>query len=130
MAVLSSSLMVIYAPGISAGFRTSLIKICWVAISYIMIQKGDKHLDVLTIGGTIITFLIFIPSGLYRATLTISSNLLGAKNYEEIGKLFRSFSIYTLLIAALLTIPLLVFPTSMIVSLIPHLSKFLKKHSK
>ncbi|MFI5343961.1 MAG: MATE family efflux transporter [Chlamydiales bacterium] len=100
-------------PGLVRAFGHLSTKVCWVAISYIMIQKGGKYLDVLTIGGTIITFLIFIPSGLYRATLTISSNLLGAKNYAEIGKLFRSFSIYTLLIGALLTSPLLVFPTSM-----------------
>jgi MATE family multidrug resistance protein len=101
-------------PGLVRAFGFLSTKVCWVAITYIMIQKGGKYLDVLTIGGTIVTFLVFIPAGLYRATLTISSNLLGGKNYAEIGRLFRSFSIYTLLIGAMLTIPLLVFPTSMI----------------
>lgn len=100
-------------PGLVRAFGYLSSTVCWVAISYIMIQKGGKHLDVLTIGGTIITFLAFIPSGLYRTTLTISSNLLGAKNYGEIGRLSRSFSIYTLLIGTLLTIPLLVFPNCM-----------------
>jgi MATE family multidrug resistance protein len=100
-------------PGLVRAFGYLSSTVCWVAISYIMIQKGGKHLDVLTIGGTIITFLMFIPSGLYRATLTISSNLLGAKNYAEIGKLSRSFMMYIVLIAALLAIPLLVFPSCM-----------------
>jgi MATE family multidrug resistance protein len=100
-------------PGLVRAFGYLSSKFWWVAISYIMIKKGGKHLDVLTIGGTIITFLTFIPGGLYRATLTISSNLLGAKNYMEIGRLSRSFVRYIFLIAVLLAIPLLIFPTFM-----------------
>jgi MATE family multidrug resistance protein len=100
-------------PGLVRAFGYLSSKFWWVAISYMMIQKGGKYLEVLTLGGTIITFLIFIPGGLYRATLTISSNLLGAKNYEEIGKLSRSFILYIILIAVMLSIPLLMFPSAM-----------------
>lgn len=100
-------------PGMVRAFAYLSSKVCWVSVSYLMIKKGGEHLDTLTIGGTVITFLTFITVGIYRAILTITSNILGAKNYQEIQKLYRSCLVYIALIAIFLSIPLLVFPHSM-----------------
>ncbi len=59
----------------ASGYISS--KICWVAISYIIIKKGGEYLNVLTVGGTVIMFLVFTTRGIYRAILTIASNLIG-----------------------------------------------------
>lgn len=66
-------------PGLVRALGYLSSKICWVAACYVMIKKGGRYLDVLTIGGTIITFLVFTTNGLYKAILTIASNLIGAE---------------------------------------------------
>ncbi len=100
-------------PGLVRAFGYLSSKAWWAGITYLMIKKGNTYLDVLTIGGTIITFLTFIASGIYRSILTICSNLLGSNNYEEIWKLCRSFMIYTGMIAVILLAPLIVFPNTL-----------------
>ncbi len=100
-------------PGLVRAFGYLSARIWWVATSYVIIRKGALYLDVQTIGGTIITFFVFLTNGIYRSILTIAPNLLGAKNYSEIWKLLRSFVIYILIIGGLLTIPLLMFPQSL-----------------
>lgn len=97
----------------ASGYFTA--KLCWVAVSYIVIKKGGQYLNVLTIGGTVITFLVFISIGLYRAILTIASNLIGAKKHSDVWMLCRSFTLYTAGISCLLAIPLIIFPDALIV---------------
>jgi Na+-driven multidrug efflux pump len=65
-------------------------------------------------GGTVIHFLMFIVSGLYKAVLTIASNLIGAGQLKEIKQLCRSCVILMGIIAGLLMIPLFTFPSSLI----------------
>ncbi|MGH2612032.1 MAG: MATE family efflux transporter, partial [Rhabdochlamydiaceae bacterium] len=98
-------------PGLVRAFGYLSARVWWVATSYLMIKKGGQYLEVQTVGGTIITFLGFITSGLYRSILTIASNLLGEKNYSEVWKLCRSFVGYVILIGAILAVPLLLFPS-------------------
>jgi MATE family multidrug resistance protein len=90
------------------GYLSS--KICWSVTCYIMIKKGGKHLDILTIGGTIITFLVFTTNGIYKAILTIASNLIGGAQDSEIWRLCRSFILYSGMIFFILSIPLILFP--------------------
>lgn len=102
------------SPGLvrALGFLSS--KICWVAACYVMIKKGGRYLDVLTIGGTIITFLVFTTNGVYKAILTIASNLIGAGKSQEIWSLCRSFILYAGMITAILALPLILFPDMLI----------------
>lgn len=102
------------SPGIVRAFGYLSSKACWIAISYIVIKKGGKYLDALTIGGTVISFLVFIATGIYKSILTIASNLIGAEKNAETWKLCNSFIIYSLVTSALLTIPLLFFPNSLL----------------
>lgn len=101
-------------PGLVRALGYLSSKICWAASCYIMIKKGGKYLDVLTIGGTIITFLVFTTNGIYKAILTIASNLIGAQKNTEIWRLCRSFTVYAGIITAMLTIPLIFFPDMLI----------------
>jgi MATE family multidrug resistance protein len=94
------------------GYLSS--KLCWAAICYMMIKKGGPYLDALTVGGTVTTFLVFITNGMYKAILTIASNLIGADKDREFWGLCRSFTIYTAIVAALLLVPLIFFPQSLI----------------
>jgi len=101
-------------PGFVRAFGLISARMCWAAICYFIIKKGGKYLDVITVGGTIVTFLIFSTQAIYRSGLTIASNLLGAKNYPELWRLCRSFLIYNSIVAAIFAIPILVFPNMLI----------------
>ncbi len=101
-------------PGIVRAFGYFWIRVGWVMISYIMIKKGGSYLDVITIGGTVINFLVFAAIGIYRAILTIAPILLGAGENNEIKKLCRSLMIYIAMIGIVLAVPLLLYPQSLI----------------
>ena len=100
--------------GMVRAFGYFSSKICWVAISYIIIRKGSFYLEVLTVGGTVITFLLFITTGMYKAVLTIAPNLIGAGKFDQIWKLCRVTTLYILAISVVLTIPLVFFPDTLI----------------
>jgi len=101
-------------PGFVRAFGYLSCKMCWAASCYVMIQKGGVYLDVLTIGGTVTSFLVFISTGIYKAILTISSNLIGANRKRDLWRLPRSFLLYEGIILAALALPLLVFPSSLV----------------
>lgn len=98
------------SPGLVRALGYLSSKICWTATCYVMIKKGGHHLDVLTIGGTVISFLVFTTNGIYKAILTIASNLIGAEKSSELWRLCRSFILYAGIITALLGLPLIFFP--------------------
>lgn len=100
-------------PGLVRAFGYIWFRGGWVVISYMTMKKGGIYLDIQTIGGTVITFLIFIVTGVYRSILTIASNLLGNQNYPEIAKLSRSLILYVGMIGAILAIPLFLYPQSL-----------------
>ncbi len=101
-------------PGLVRALGHLSAKTCWAATCYVMIKKGGSYLDVLTVGGTIITFLAFTTGGIYKAILTIASNLLGAEKSSELYRLCRSFIIYAGIITAMLALPLIFFPNMLI----------------
>lgn len=94
------------------GYLSS--KICWAGICYVMTRKGGFYLDVLTVGGTVTGFLVFIANGMYRAILTVASNLVGSDKRKEFWYLCRSFTIYIAMIGGVLTVPLIFFPQVLI----------------
>lgn len=100
--------------GLTRAFGYLWTRICWAGISYMMIKKGGEYLDIQTVGGTIIAFLVFIPAGIYRAVLTIVPNLLGGRNYSEVWRFCRSLMIYMAIIGAVLLVPIVVYPQMLI----------------
>lgn len=102
------------APGLMRAFGYFWARISWVAISYIMIKKGGVYLDVQVIGGMVTALFMFIVVGVHRSLLTITSNLLGRKDYSEVWKLCRSLMVYVCLIGAVLAVPILLCPQSLV----------------
>ncbi len=101
-------------PGFVRALGYFSSKVCWVATCYVLIQKGGRYLDVVTIGGTVISFLLFTADGIYKAMLAIASNLMGAEKSTEIWRLCRSLILYAGIIATVLAFPLLLFPDTLI----------------
>lgn len=101
-------------PGLVRALGYFSSKICWAACCYVMIQKGGRYLDVLTIGGTVVSFLVFTAGGVYKAVLIIAANLIGAGRIRDLWKLCRVFILYEGGMMALLAVPILVFPNSMV----------------
>lgn len=106
---------------IRPGFIRAFGHIWWkgslATVSCLMIRKGGAYLDAQTIGGTVIAFLLFFVTGLYRSVLAIAPNLLGSKNYAEIWRFCRSLMVYIAIIGAIIAVPLLVYPDSLIFAL-------------
>ena len=100
--------------GLTRAFGYLWTRICWAGISYLMMKKGGGYLDVQTVGGTVISFLLFVPAGIYRAVLTIVPNLLGDRNYSEIWRFCRSLMIYVAIVGAVLLMPIVVYPQMLI----------------
>lgn len=110
----ASSLWNYIRPGLVRAFGFFWVRLGWAVTSYMMIKKGGLYLDVLSIGGTVIAFLIFIPTAVYRTVLSIVPNLLGAKNYSEVWRLCRTLLLSTVVIAVIVAIPLILFPQTLI----------------
>lgn len=108
-----SDLWVYVYPGLVRAFAYFSSTACWVATCYFMTKKGGEYLNVVTIGSIVFGLLAFTTQGLYRAILTIASNLFGAGKYGEIWQLCRSFMLYIALISIALAFPILFFPNSL-----------------
>lgn len=52
-------------------------------LCYVVIKKGDKYLDILTMCGTIAISLLLATTGIYRAILMIVSNLIDVKKFRK-----------------------------------------------
>lgn len=87
--------------------------IAWVAVTHIIIHKQENYLAVLAFGGTVNLFYTCFNEGMCQAITTIGSYLVGSKQFL-LWKLARSAFTFLMLGAALLAIPCLFFPESMI----------------
>lgn len=101
-------------PGLVRALNQFLIRLSWILNVSLILKKGGLYLDVLTIGGIVFAFFRFIIAGLLQAMLTITSNLLGKKSFQELWKFFRSSALYVGMISALLFILLIYFPNALL----------------
>lgn len=96
--------------GIPRALSRVSVLACWAAIYHIMIMKGDTHLLVATIGSTLVVILMFINESMFQAMVTIASNLIGLKAWDDIWKLMRSACVFLFITLMVLSIPLLFYP--------------------
>lgn len=96
--------------GLPRGIARIIILTAWVAISRLMTLKGGDYLMVLSIGGSLILLFTFILDGAIQGMVTVASNLMGAKDYPKIWKLFRSSLLLVGSVTAILSIPFIFFP--------------------
>ena len=98
------------SPGIPRAFGRLLSFAFWAACTHIMASKGGDYLLILSIGGTISMFVMFLSDGVLQAFVVLISNALGAQNYSRLKKFLRSGIFVILGIACILTSPLVFFP--------------------
>jgi len=82
--------------------------LAWNAAAHILIQKGGIDLLVCTFGVSV--FLPLINDGMGFAFLSVSSYLIGSRNWKLFPKLMRSTGIFILFNALLISIPFLIYP--------------------
>lgn len=97
----------------------------WNLAARILIQKGGIDLLVSSFGSTI--HLALLNDGLGLAFLTVSSYLIGSKQWHLFPKLFRSTAILIAINASILSLPFFFFRDSIINTLYPHTTSLLEK---
>ncbi|MEQ9116180.1 MAG: MATE family efflux transporter [Rickettsiales bacterium] len=82
----------------------------WATLYYFATLAGNFYLTSLSIGQNVFVLFMFTIDGLEKGIISISSNLIGSKKYSLIHKMLdSSFKVY-LVVMALLSVPLLIFP--------------------
>ncbi len=85
--------------------------LAWVAITKIMIVKGDAYLTVLSVGSTLTLIIIFINDGLGRAVTTVASYIIGAGKWVPYAaKLGRSTLLFLGLFSLIFLVPFVICP--------------------
>ncbi|MGA8165165.1 MAG: MATE family efflux transporter [Waddliaceae bacterium] len=97
-------------PGTLRAINRILNGTSWASIAGLMTARGETHLLILTIGGTVFLLFSFIGDALLQAQTTSISNSIGAQNESMMHRAFRSGSQLALVGIALAGIPLLFLP--------------------
>lgn len=98
-------------PGMLRGLNRILTFLCWASIAYLMSGKGGDYLLILSIGGTIFIFLPFLGDAVCQAQTTVFSHLLGSGKHQLMDKAFWSGMKLALITVAMVSIPLIWFPS-------------------
>ncbi|OGN61652.1 MAG: hypothetical protein A3F40_00485 [Chlamydiae bacterium RIFCSPHIGHO2_12_FULL_27_8] len=92
----------------------------WALIYYMMASLGEKYITTMAIGQNIYGLIAFGVTGLQKGVSTISANMIGAKDFLKIKKVWTSAVKLLLLIAVVVSAFLLIYPDFII-------NAFLKK---
>lgn len=82
----------------------------WSIQLHLLSMASVYHITVATIGQSIFGLVAFTTEGLQKAIIAIVSNLIGAKYYSPIKRVFRSAFSLHLIIALLIVTPLALHP--------------------
>jgi MATE family multidrug resistance protein len=96
----------------SIGHTVELL--AWTFIFHIAATGGDRFIITLTIGQNFLLMFAFLTEGMQKASLAISSNLIGSKEIPKIGVLLNSAIKMHIFIVILLSLPLVVFSDKLI----------------
>ncbi|MCP5506101.1 MAG: polysaccharide biosynthesis C-terminal domain-containing protein [Chlamydiales bacterium] len=99
----------------------------WNFAARILIQKGGIDLLSCTFGSTV--HLALLNDGLGLAFLTVSSYLIGSKQWNYFPKLLRSTFIFICLNTIILTLPFFIFREGLIRSLCPNITQLTELES-
>jgi MATE family multidrug resistance protein len=96
------------------GFPMSIGKLfeisAWYFIYVILGHVSKELATVHGIASTVFAMFAFLQDGLSKTVSTLSANLIGMKNIDEIKRIFKIFVIITLCISVFIAIPLILFP--------------------
>lgn len=93
---------------------------CLLGNSYlfnIMAMAGTIHITVFSIGQIASLILSYVGNALQKGLVTVSSNLIGAKNHLHIPRSLRGALIISLIITTLIAIPFIMFPEWTLINL-------------
>lgn len=82
----------------------------WAYVVYLISDMGEEYVFVYSLGQTLFILFCFASHGLYNATMSVASNIIGAKSNHLIKSLLKSSIIIQFLIAAALILPCIAFP--------------------
>ncbi len=85
----------------------------WIAMTGLIVAKGEDYAAVLAFGGSLQMFLTCLNEGLSQALTTIGAYLIGSKQ-SLIWKAIRSGSLFLFLEGLILALPLCIFPESVV----------------
>ena len=91
----------------------------WALVLNLMAEVGKAHITVWTIAQSVFILFIFASDGLQKAVITVAANLIGAKKSNLIRKLIFSSIKLTLIMAAIIAIPMMIFPDIFLLAFLP-----------
>lgn len=91
----------------------------WALILNMMADLSDAHITVWTITISVFTVFAFTNAGMQKAIITIAANLIGAKKPELVRKMIFSALKLTLIIAAIIAIPMIITPNLFFIAFLP-----------
>jgi len=95
---------------------------CWVSIAQLVAAKGGDYLLILSIGGALSLFLPFLGDAICQTQTIVVSQIIGAKKYNLLGRVFFSGFSLAVICSALTSIPLVLFPEFTFGYLFPNVS--------
>jgi multidrug resistance protein, MATE family len=97
-------------PGLLRAANRVLNVTSWTSVAQLMASKGGDYLAVLSIGGALSLFLPFLGDAICQTQTIVVSQILGARKYDLLRKVFFFGFSLALLFAALISLPLTLFP--------------------
>lgn len=98
----------------------SMIEIAaWAFILNMMANLSDAHITVWSIANSVFVIFAFTNNGMQKAIITIAANLIGAKKQGFVQMMMFSAMKLTLIIAAIIAIPMLIFPDIFYAAFLP-----------
>ncbi len=86
----------------------------WAFIVQLLAYKGATHVTALTVGQNALILFAFLSQGLQKGVMAIAANLYGQKAYALMPRLIRSAMCLLALCAAVLFLPLVAFPDTVV----------------
>jgi MATE family multidrug resistance protein len=103
---------------IKVGYPTSvghtLELFAWIFIFHVAAIGGHRFVIILTLGQNFLITFVFLTESMQKASLAISSNMIGSGNINKIGKLINSAVKMQFFIIIILALPLLIFPDKLL----------------
>ncbi|MGZ3633047.1 MAG: MATE family efflux transporter, partial [Parachlamydiaceae bacterium] len=98
-------------PGVLRAMNRILTMANWGAMTYLMAQRGENHLLILSIGGTFNLLISFFGEAICIAQLTVVSQIIGSKKYHLLYSAFRPGVVLATIAILILSVNLLIFPS-------------------
>lgn len=105
-----SSLLQLLKLSIPRGVSKLVMTGSWLIVTHIFLTQGPLHTLVLSIGGRLFAFFVFINDGMMDALTSLLAHFMGAQRWEKVWKLIRISYLLLIIIGVMAAFPYLIFP--------------------